>query len=53
MGEMHGQGVLTFKNQTRYEGQMMRNMMHGEKGGEGVAIMDRCTADAAFVVCSA
>eukprot|EP00983_Pelagomonas_calceolata_P029646 928905-Pelagomonas_calceolata.AAC.1 len=30
MGEMHGQGTLTFKNRDRYEGQMMRNKMHGE-----------------------
>lgn len=30
MGEMHGEGVLTFKNHNRYEGHMKRNMMHGE-----------------------
>jgi hypothetical protein len=32
MGEMHGEGVLTFRNYDRYEGQMMRNRMHGRAG---------------------
>ncbi len=43
MGEMHGQGTLTFKNRDRYEGQMRHNKMHGaEREAHVPALREHC-----------